>query len=176
VGGEVGAVKKLRAALGIGSIWGVAFGGVGALLGALIQTTSFLSTALGLGVVAGVGGLVLGLGFAGLLSAMEGRRTLGELTTRRAALWGFVSGTALALVGSVVIGSLMDVVGLAESVLGLPIPIGLQIAAVATGAASYGAIAAGLAAATVSLAKASPPALQSETSGSARDLLGGTEP
>jgi len=169
-------LKKLKAALGIGSIWGVAFGGVGAALGVLISTTSFLSTALGLGVVAGVGGFVLGTGFAGLLSVMEGRRTLGELTTHRAGLWGFVAGTALAIFGSVAIGSLMDVVSVAERVLGLPIPIGLQLTAVAAGAASYGAIAAGLAAATVSLAKRSPSALQTGSSASGRNLLGDGAP
>lgn len=168
-------LKRLKAALGIGAIWGAAFAGVGAALGALLPTTSFLSTAVGLGTVAGVGGLLLGIGFAGLLSAVEGRRTLGELTSRRASLWGFLAGSALALVGSVAIGRLMEVVGAAESVLGLGIPVALQIAAMVTGAVSYGAVAAGLASATVSLAKRTPLSLPSPPSGSTR-VLGGDAP
>lgn len=168
-------MRRLKAALGIGSIWGAAFAGVGAILGALIPTTSFLSTVVGLGAVAGVGGLLLGIGFAGVLSAMESRRTLAELTSRRAALWGFLAGSALALVGSVAIGQLMDVVSVAESLLGLGIPAALQITAVVTGAVSYGAIAAGLASATVSLAKRAPVPLPSEPGGSPR-VLGGDVP
>ena len=169
-------LKKLKAALGIGSIWGVAFGAVGTALGSLIATTSFLSSTLGLGVVAGVTGLILGAGFGGLLSVMEGRRTLDDLTPHRAALWGFTVGAGVALVGMIAGASLMDVIGIAESLLGLPIPIGLQLAAVAAGAVSYGAITAGLAAATVSLAKRSPSELQSGSKPSAPDLLGISEP
>ncbi len=169
-------LRKLKAALGIGSIWGIAFGAVGTALGGLISTTFFLSSALGLGVVAGVAGLILGAGFGGLLSVMEGRRTLDELTAHRAALWGFVVGAAVALVGTIAVASLTGVVGIAGSLLGLPIPIALQLTALAAGAASYGAVTAGLAAATVSLAKRSPSELQSGSNGSARDLLVSNEP
>jgi len=177
VGKAVGSlIRKLKAALGIGSIWGIAFGAVGTALVGLISTTSFLSSALGLGVVAGVAGLILGAGFGGLLSVMEGRRTRDDLTAHRAALWGFVVGAAVALVGTIAVASLTDVVGIAESLLGLPIPIGLQLTAIAAGAASYGAVTAGLAAATVSLAKRSPSELQSGSNASARDLLVSNEP
>ena len=161
----------MKAALGIGTIWGIALGAVGTALGGLISTTSFLSSALGLGVVAGVTGLVLGAGFGSLLSVMERQRTLDELTAHRAALWGFVVGAAVALVGTIAVASLTDLVRIAESLLGLPIPIGLQLTAIAAGAVSYGAVTAGLAAATVSLAKRSPSELQSGSTGSARDLL-----
>ncbi len=165
-------LRKLKAALGIGSIWGITAGGVGTALGGLsrLPTGSFLSSALAFGVGCGVAGLILGAGFGGLLSLMEGRRTLDELTAHRAALWGFVVGAAVALVGTITVASLTDVVRIAESLLGLPLPIGLQLTAIAAGAASYGAITAGLAAATVSLAKRSPPELQSGSNGSARDL------
>ena len=169
-------IRKLKAALGIGAIWGIAFGAVGTALGGLISTSSFLSSALGLGVVAGVAGLILGAGFGGLLSVMEGRRTLEELTAHRAALWGFVVGAAGALVGTIAVVSLTNVVGTAESILGLVIPIGLQLTALAAGAASYGAVTAGLAAATVSLAKRTPSELQSGSDGSARGLLVSNEP
>ncbi len=162
-------IRKLKAALGIGTIWGIAFGAVGTALGGLISTSSFLSSALGLGVVAGAAGLILGAGFCGLLSVMEGRRTLDDLTAHRAALWGFVVGAAVALAGTIAVASLTGVVGIAESLLGLPIPIGLQLTAIAAGAASYGAVTAGLAAATVSLAKRSPSELQSGSNATARD-------
>ena len=112
-------------AANIGTIWGIALGAVGTALGGLISTTSFLSSALGLGVVAGVAGLVLGVGYGGLLSVMEGRRALDDLTAHRAALWGFVAGAAVALVGTIAIASLSDVVRIAEGILGFPIPIPL---------------------------------------------------
>ena len=98
-------LRKLKAALGIGSIWGIAFGAVGTALGGLISTTSFMNSALGLGVGFGVAGFLLGASFGGLLSVMEGRRTLDELTARRAALWGFVVGAAVALVGTIAVAS-----------------------------------------------------------------------
>ena len=169
-------IRKLKAALGIGSILGIAFGAVGTALGVLLSTTSLFSSPLGLGVVFGVTGLILGAGFGGLLSVMERRRTLDDLTTRRAALWGFVVGAGVTLVGMVLVWGLTDVVGIAESILGFPIPIGLQLTALAANAASYGAITAGLAAGTVSLAKRSPSELQSGSEGSAQDPLVSIEP
>ena len=160
-------LRKLRAALGIGSIWGIAAGAVGTILGGLtgLPTGAFLSSALVFGVGAGITGLVLGAGFAGLLSVMEGRRTLDELTANRAALWGFVVGVAVPLVAGVV--------GIAAGGAGLP--IGLQLATIAAVASSYGTVTAGLAAATVSLAKRSPSGLQSGLDPSARDLLASDE-
>jgi hypothetical protein len=108
------------------------------------------------------------VGFGGLLSVMEGRRTLDDLTANRAALWGLVVGAAVALVGTIAVASLKGV-GIAASELG--IPIGIQLTAIAAGAVSYGAITAGLAAATVSLAKRSPSELQTGSDASAPDLL-----
>ncbi len=147
-------LRKLKAVLVIGSIWGIAAGAVGRLGG--------------FGVAMGVTGLVLGAGFGGLLSVMEGRRTLDDLTPRRAALWGFVAGAAVALVGTMAVA---DLTGLGIAASGLGLPIGAQLTAVAAVAASYGAVAAGLAAATVSLAKRSPSELQSGSMASAQDLL-----
>ena len=164
-------MRKLKAALGIGAIWGIATGAAGTTLGVL-SPGSFLSSALFYGAVTGVTGLVLGVGFGGLLSMMEGRRTLDELTPHRAASWGFVVGAAVALVGIIAVASLKGV-GIAAGELG--IPIGVQLTAIATGAVSYGTVTAGLAAATVSLAKRSPSELQSGSNGSARHLLVSTE-
>ncbi len=159
-------LRKLKAALGIGSIWGIAGGAVGTAFGGLsrIPTGSFLSSALVFGVGTGVAGLILGAGFGALLSVMEGRRTLDDLTANRAALWGFVVGAAVALVGTIAVASLKGV-GIAAG--GLGIPISVQLIAVAGAAVSYGAVTAGLAAATVSLAKRSPSELQSGSNASA---------
>ena len=65
-------LSKLKAVLGIGSIWGIAADTVGTALGALsgLPTGSFLSSALVLGVGSGVAAFVLGVGFGGLLSVM----------------------------------------------------------------------------------------------------------
>ncbi len=166
-------LRKLKATLGIGSIWGIAAGAVGTVLGGLSGLPT-LSSIMVFGVGAGVAGFILGAGFGGLLSVMEGRRTLDELTANRAALWGFVVGTALALVGIIAVASLTSVVEVAVSGLGLP--IGVQLTAIAAAAASYGAVTAGLAAATVSLAKRSPSELQSGSDALARDLLVSGEP
>ncbi len=158
-------LRKLKAALGIGSIWGIAAGAVGTVLGGLSGLPT-LSSILVFGVGAGVAGFILGAGFGGLLSVMEGRRTLDELTANRAALWGLVVGTAVLLA--------VGVVGIATGGAGLP--IGLQLTAIAAGAVSFGAVTAGLAAATVSLAKGSPSELQSGSDALARDLLVSGEP
>ena len=40
-------------------------------------------------------GFLTGSGFAAVLTALEGRRTIGELSVARAALWGGVAGAAL---------------------------------------------------------------------------------
>ena len=161
-------LRKLKAALGIGSIWGIAAGAVGTVVGGLtgLPTGSFLSSALVFGVGAGVVGFMLGVGFGGLLSVMEGRRTLDDLTANRAALWGLVVGTAV----------LLAVGGVGIAAGGAGLPIGLQLTTIAAGAVSFGAVTAGLAAATVSLAKRSPSELQSGSDALARDLLVSGEP
>ena len=62
------------------------------------------------------------------------------------------------------------------AVSGMGLPIGVQLTAIAVGAASYGAVTAGLAAATVSLAKRSPSELESGPNASAQDVLISNEP
>jgi hypothetical protein len=144
-------LRRVKAALGIGSIWGVVAGSVGALAGGVsgLVTGGALSLFLLGGAVAGVVGFVLGSAFGGILSLMEGKRTLGELTVRRAGLWGALVGTAVPLLGGVV------VLLFGDPVLGIR---GLITAALA-GAASYGLITAALAAGTVALAKRASPEL-----------------
>ncbi|MGI9628971.1 MAG: hypothetical protein ACR2QM_19225, partial [Longimicrobiales bacterium] len=85
---------------------------------------------------------------------MERQRTLDELTARRAARAGFVVGTALGLAGVAAAASLTGMFRVGGSGLGLP--FAAQLAAIAGVSACYGAVASGLASATVSVAKRSP--------------------
>ena len=158
-------LRKLKGALGIGSIWGLATGTVAAVFGGLtsIPTGWFLSSALVFGAGAAGAGLLLGTGFAGLLSLMEGRRTLDELTSKRAALWGFIVGATATLAGAIAVAALQ---GLGAAAGGMGIPLGVQLTALAAGAVSYGAVTAGLAAATISLAKRGPSELDAGGDGS----------
>lgn len=162
--------RKLKAALSIGALWGIAHGALGAVIGGLIGLSqgSFLGSALAFGAGGAAIGLVLGAGFGGLLSLMEGRRTLGELTARRAAFSGFVAGATVAAVGVAAVATLTGAFGLAGSGLGLPLVV--QLTAFAGVSACYGSVAAGLAAGTVSIAKRSPPPLLTGPDASAQDL------
>jgi hypothetical protein len=140
-------VSRLRGVLGIGAIWG----GLGTLVGAVAGIVAGLVEVAPLGeaifagaIGTGVLGLMLGTGFAGALTLAERSRTLGELTPRRAALWGGLAGAALPVV--MFLASFVSPVGtrltLAE--------YGLELL---MGAAVYGSLSVGLAAGTVAIAK-----------------------
>ncbi len=82
-------VKRLRGVLGIGSVWGLVCGVAGAAVGGISGfITGSLIEAL---VIGGVGarlmGFVLGSGFATVLTLMDRKKTLEQLTPRRAGLW-----------------------------------------------------------------------------------------
>jgi hypothetical protein len=86
--------------LGVGLMWGALGGAVGLVVGvvgaAVDQgTISEWLTSVGLG-FAGFGFLA-GVGFAATLSALDGRRTLRELSVRRAAALGGLAGFAFPL-------------------------------------------------------------------------------
>ena len=94
-------LRKLRGIVGIGAIWGVPAAAVGAI-GGIVASVFGGGPLLG-SVAAGsltVGGLflLLGSGFATVLTLIEGNRTLEELSPRRAALWGALAGGAVLLV------------------------------------------------------------------------------
>ena len=76
----------------------------------------------------------------------------------------------MAIVGALAVGAVTGL-GLAATELGLP--AALQVTAIATAALSYGAMTAGLASATVSLAQRGPPDPQLGPLESAEDLLPG---
>lgn len=144
-------LKRVKAALGIGAIWGALAGAVGAVAGGVagLLTGGAVTLFLLGGGVAGVAGFALGSAFGGVLSLAERNRTLGELSVGRAGFWGAVVGAALPLAGA----ALMLTFG--DPVLGMRT---LLTAAVA-GASSYGVLTATLAAGTVALAKRASPEL-----------------
>ena len=90
--------RKLRGIVGMGALWGIggaAFGAVVAGLEAMFLGTPIFASMFDLASTLGFFGFLTGSGFAAVLTAMEGRRTIGELSTVRAGLWGGVAGAAL---------------------------------------------------------------------------------
>ena len=136
-------LRKVRAILGLGTIWGGVGAVIGAELGGVVGLlTGTLPAALLVGtLVPGIAVLVLGSGFAAVLSAMEGRRTLDELTPARAGLWGGAVGAAAPVAGF-----------LLWTALSVPTPLPLFVAA----SVSYGLLTSVLAATTVVIAKRAP--------------------
>jgi hypothetical protein len=140
-----GWVRKLRGIAGTGTVWGLACATVGFLLGgigAVVAGNPFFGTVLSMGLGLGSTGFFLGCGFAGVLSLMEGRRTLSDLSPARAAAWGAVAGGILPSL------NVLLVVGL-----GRPIEPDQLVLVSLVGGLFTGAVGAGLAAGTVSLAR-----------------------
>lgn len=93
-------MRKLRGMLGVGMMWGALGGAVGAvvsLLGAAADTGTVSEWLLSVGLGFAGFGFLAGVGFAATLSALDGRRTLRELSVRRAAMWGGLAGFAFPL-------------------------------------------------------------------------------
>ena len=93
-------IRKLRGTLGVGMMWGALGGAAGVVVSVIGATTDrgtvgewLMSVGLGF---AGFGFLA-GVGFAATLSALDGRKTLRELSVRRAAMWGGLAGFAFPL-------------------------------------------------------------------------------
>ena len=146
-------LRKLRGALGIGSIWGAVgsvVGGLAGVLASVVVGAPLVTGVVAFGLGAGVVGFALGTGFAALLGMGEGRTTLEDLTSRRAAAWGAVAG-ALGPAAVLALHSALGWGGDLSAGQWLPVVLG------ATG--SYAALTAALAAGTVALAKRSPGAL-----------------
>ena len=94
--------RWLRGALGIGLTWAGLWVVFGIVVGIVIRIVdpSDIGPGEGPGVVLpilAVVGFLSGLGFAGLFSLAERRRTLTELSPGRAALWGLVGSAAIPL-------------------------------------------------------------------------------
>jgi len=143
--------RRVRGALGIGTLWAGAAGVVGSLIGGIaglfVGEFAYFTMIGGLG--SAMMGLVFGSGFAAVLSLMERNRTLDELSAKRAGAWGFMVGVAVPLIGNLV--SLVLV--------GSSVPTERLIPALLAGSASYGLVTALLSAGTVALAKREPSSL-----------------
>ena len=84
-------VRRLRGALGIGVTWSVLWVAIGLVLGLIFGVARPNDIGPGEGpgkgaAVCGLLGFLSGLGFAGLLSLAERRRTIHELSLGRVAL------------------------------------------------------------------------------------------
>lgn len=95
-------IRWLRGALGIGLTWGVLWVGLGMVLILIIKVVDPGQIGPGEGPaetlpILGLVGLLSGIGFAGILSLAERRRTLRELSVGRAALWGLLGGVGIPL-------------------------------------------------------------------------------
>jgi hypothetical protein len=95
-------LRKLRGLMGVGVTWGTLWAGIGAVIGLVVGLVSpellqwgnpIGDWALGMGLY----GFVSGVGFGTLLSAGEGRKTIGDLSLKRVALWGVLGSAAVPL-------------------------------------------------------------------------------
>ena len=158
--------SKLRAVLGFGLIWGLPGAAVGAIGGAvagLVGGVPLLASMATGSVIVGASFSLLGMSFASALTLGEGRRrTMDELSPRRAAVWGAMGGGAApALV-------LLFLQPDALPLLSDPELLGALVAAIA----SYGGLSAALAGGTVALANQAPDALGSGSADGRAELLG----
>jgi len=132
-------IRKGRGILGTGVVWGTLGGVVGvvwALIGSMTDPAPLSEWLLSLGLGFSGFGFLAGTGFAATLSLLDGRRTLRELSTARAAAWGGLAGFALPL-------------ALVASLSGGALPLLPAIAS----AAAFGTITAVLGAGTVHIAR-----------------------
>ena len=155
-------LRRLRGMVSIGAIWGLACSALGFAIGALVSIVwpeilpfTVVRYVVTVTLAYGVLGFVLGGGFAGVLATMHGRKTFEELTRGRAALWGALTG-----VGVVIVTGLINL-GLW---LGRGFPLAELIPLFVRGfvvmTCTFGAVAAGLGALTVSLARRAPAELE----------------
>lgn len=95
-------VRRLRGALGIGVTWEVLWVAVGLVLYTIFRVfqPEDIGPGEGLGTalpIFGLVGFLSGLGFAGVLSLAERRRTVHQLSLGRVALWGLLGGAVIPL-------------------------------------------------------------------------------
>lgn len=83
--------RRIRAAIGMGLIWGAAWFGAGILVARVPGFYSDLPFAL----LFAPFGFVAGIIFSGILVVIEGRRRFDRMSLSRFAVWGAVSGLLL---------------------------------------------------------------------------------
>lgn len=148
-------LRRLRGALGIGTLWGVAgtvVGVVGGAIGGLLLglPVGYLMPVFGL--YAGSTGFLLGSGFSLILAVQGERGALGELSPKRAAVLGAIAGAALPLAWLLApFGELLtDLTAL---------PLGQFLMVLLASGATCGALGAAMAAGTLALARRAPEQL-----------------
>lgn len=131
--------RRLRGAIGMGLTWAVAWG----LLGGVPRWILGMESDLPFPILFAMLGFAAGVGFTGVLAALEGRRRFDELSAPRFAAWGaaiggvmataFVRGTTLAWPAMLGIGATFVVacagsaaasLALARRALRAPLPSG----------------------------------------------------
>ena len=98
--------RRIRAAIGMGLIWGAAWGGAGGLLARVPGFDSDLPFPLLFAPL----GFLTGIIFSGILAVIEGRRSFDRMSLPRFAAWGAVGG--LLLSGIFVVGAALRGAGL----------------------------------------------------------------
>ena len=139
-------LRKLRGILGTGAVWGFAgtvFGSAVGAVSTLLGGSLVSSTIMG-GLWFGASGFVLGSSFAVILTALHGRKTLDELTPRKAGFWGGLVGMSIPVLGNV------------TTILMVEAPLVQLVPSILVNAVLYGALAGSLAAGTVIAAKRAP--------------------
>ncbi len=96
-------LRRIRGLLGVGVTWGALWGGIGAAIGFVVGLVNpamwnYMNPVEFWGLGLAAYGFLSGVGFGGLLSLREGRRTLGDLSLKRVALWGVLGSAAVPLV------------------------------------------------------------------------------
>ena len=97
-----GLLRKVRGSLGLAAAWGAAWALIGAGLSIVtgIVDPSSIDAGEGplrIGAIFGAIGAVSGFAFAIVMSLTERRRSIGDLSIGRAALWGALGAAALPL-------------------------------------------------------------------------------
>ena len=88
-------LRRLRGALGIGLSWAVAWSGLGVVLMLAVLLITGSRPDPPVPMMFGVFGFGGGLIFSGVLSLLEGRRRLAEMSVARFAAWGGAAGLLL---------------------------------------------------------------------------------
>ncbi len=87
--------RRIRGALGMGLVWGVAWLGAGLVLLAIVgPDAADVPFPLGFGAL----GFLAGVAFSGVLGLIEGRRTFEQMSLPRFAAWGGLGGTVFAAI------------------------------------------------------------------------------
>ncbi len=93
------AVQVIRGVTGIGGIWAGAWAGMGLVLGSIVSLVYEIPMVALLPGLLGwaLSGFLTGAGFATLLTTMERKRTLEELSLLRVGAWGAIGGVVVHL-------------------------------------------------------------------------------